>query len=867
MSGGNERSEPRANEIRVRRGSFQLLWRLRGSASLDVRRKIGQTLSRLRQGHPNEDVVVNVATLGEVLRGLQVAEHDIDKYLGELDPECRQKLNRALRLPDRAPAASVLPEREGLEVNPRGKELLPQVRRVFGPAVRVVRRLTRDVLEGEVKVVTIHSALGGAGKSATVGHFLERLRKHGARRPGSPVKCFVYGFNDRRRHGHPSTEAFFRQALEWLGTTPMPHWSADSLADRLGELLCERPPDDRRIILVLDGIEGLQRAVLPQSGEFLESAGSLAILLRRIADPVAGIAGLCVLTSRLQVLELADAPASRRYRLDPLDVDEGLRFVYSLGATLNRPISEADEAALARVLPRFGGHLLTLRLVSGFLRERGRERTIPAVLAEIVGADSRRHVERTLDEVTSGPDETDRYAPEKMDLARFDGILRCYIERHAGEVERDLLELLSLFGRAATGNNLACLMQLDRGQFEAQLGEPIRRLERHGLLHCEPRGAPVSIEGLPDHKAFDLHPWVRESMAAGLSRRDAGVTFANLQRRLSRHFLAAAALATEEAEAEYLRSAVKHACLAGDTRSAFWDIYWPLLCRVDPQTGAGQFASLRRFGGFDRELEALAFFFERPWNQFHGSLDEHTRGLVLGVTGFCLRASGKLERACDVLTDSSQMLTQCGRDPLHLCRVAGVLGETLRSQGGLRRADCVARQAVQLAETLGADSLRIDALTRLADVLHFQNRLSDAEDCFDAARRFGNGVLTGIASVRWCEFLITKQRFAEVGQQCETALQEPGSALDGLPHALHTLYSGISRVRLAADEREAREAVDGLVARGIDMLKATSDSGAPGHGILLPRPVAIHSPRRGIAGGPTPCLADQLPLRPAPHAG
>src|SRR5262245_53850295 len=103
-----------------------------------------------------------------------------------------------------------------------------------------------------------------------------------------------------------------------------------------------------------------------------------------------------------------------------------------------------------------------------------------------------------------------------------------------------------------------------------------------------------------------------------------------------------------------------------------------------------------------------------------------------------------------------------------------------------RRADCVARQAVQLAEPLGADSLRIDALTRLADVLHFQNRLADAEDCFDAARRFGDGVLTGIASVRWCEFLMTKQRFAEVGQQAETALEEPGSALDGLPHALHT---------------------------------------------------------------------------------
>src|SRR5262249_29661741 len=124
--------------------------------------------------------------------------------------------------------------------------------------------------------------------------------------------------------------------------------------ERLAKLVAHR-----RTLLVLDGLEPLQNRPGPQEGRLREP--SLQALLRELA---AFNKGLCVITTRLPVADIADheRTSARRRDLDQLSSDAGAKLLRALGV-------KGEEAELRSASEEFRGHCLALTLLCSYLTD------------------------------------------------------------------------------------------------------------------------------------------------------------------------------------------------------------------------------------------------------------------------------------------------------------------------------------------------------------------------------------------------------------------------------------------------------------------------------------------------------------------
>src|SRR4029077_7266283 len=124
--------------------------------------------------------------------------------------------------------------------------------------------------------------------------------------------------------------------------------------ERLAKLVSHR-----RTLLVLDGLEPLQNPPGPQEGRLRDP--SLQALLRELA---AFNSGLCVITTRLPVADIADheRTSAPRRDLDNLSNEAGAQLLRALGV-------EAHEAELQSASEEFNGHCLALTLLGSYLTD------------------------------------------------------------------------------------------------------------------------------------------------------------------------------------------------------------------------------------------------------------------------------------------------------------------------------------------------------------------------------------------------------------------------------------------------------------------------------------------------------------------
>ena len=151
-----------------------------------------------------------------------------------------------------------------------------------------------------------------------------------------------------------SADEFLDAALGWFGDPDPRLGTAWEKGERLAKLIAHR-----RTLLVLDGLEPLQNPPGPQEGRVREP--SLQALLRELA---AFNTGLCVITTRLPVADIADHEGTSvlRYELEQLSSDAGAQLLRALGV-------KGDEEKLRSASDEFGGHCLALTLV-GQLSDR-----------------------------------------------------------------------------------------------------------------------------------------------------------------------------------------------------------------------------------------------------------------------------------------------------------------------------------------------------------------------------------------------------------------------------------------------------------------------------------------------------------------
>jgi serine/threonine protein kinase len=203
----------------------------------------------------------------------------------------------------------------------------------------------------EVNLVSV-VAWAGVGKSTLVNHWLRRMA---AKHYRSAELVFGWSFYRQGTSGGTSSDGeFLDAALTWFGDPDPRLGTAWEKGERLAKLIAHR-----RTLLILDGLEPLQNPPGPQEGRLREP--SLQALVRELA---AFNQGLCVITTRMPVADIADYGRTTALRrdLEQLSSDAGAKLLSALGV-------KGHEAELRSTSNEFSGHCLALTL-TGQLSDR-----------------------------------------------------------------------------------------------------------------------------------------------------------------------------------------------------------------------------------------------------------------------------------------------------------------------------------------------------------------------------------------------------------------------------------------------------------------------------------------------------------------
>jgi serine/threonine protein kinase len=423
--------------------------------------------------------------------------------------------------------------------------------------------------DSQVNVVSV-VAWAGVGKSTVVNHWLRRLAADQYRSAD-----LVFGWSFYRQGtsvGASSADEFLDASLAWFGDPDPRVGTAWEKGERLATLIAHR-----RTLLVLDGLEPLQSPPGPQEGRVREP--SLQALLRELA---AFNAGLCVITTRLVVADLAQYEGSSALRrdLEHLSSEAGEKLLLAL--EVNGPESELRAAS-----EEFGGHCLALTLLGSYLSD--------AYNGDI----------RCREEVAK------RLAHDVRQGAHARKVMDSYQSWFGEGPELSVLLLLGLFDRPADEKAIGALLKppVIRGLTESLTG--LSPSEWRTILARLRRARLVALEDTHQPGQLDTHPLVREYFGDQLRNR-LSEAWRECNRRLYDHYRALAQPLPESIrEMEPLFLAVMYGCQAGLLRDTLHEVYLPRI-----QRGNTSFAA-NVLGVRGALLSALAAFFEQGcWGIF-----------------------------------------------------------------------------------------------------------------------------------------------------------------------------------------------------------------------------------------------------------
>ncbi len=549
-------------------------------------------------------------------------------------------------------------------------------------------------------------ALGGVGKSALVGTWLDRVAAGGWRGAERVLGWSFY--SQGTDAAGASSEAFTEYALRWLGyegkiiKSP---WEK-------GEVLA-RQVRERRTLLVLDGLEPLQHPPGAQTGRLKDPA--VQALVRELA---AENPGLCVISTRLAVADVAGRAGAPSIDLDRLPPRAGAELLRRLGV-------EGSEKELRRASADFDGHSLALTLLGTYLRD-------------VCDGDVRRRSEVPLldEEIEQG--------------GHARRVMESYERWLGDDPALRVLRLIGLFDRPAEAAALAALRAeppipgltdgLAAGD-ETRWRKALARLRQARLI-----ARPDDAGGL------DAHPLVREHFGERLHA-ERPEAWREGHQRLYDHYRQTADEQPETLDGLLpLYAAVAHGCRAGRIQEAAEEVYWRRILR-----GKEHF-SIRKLGAFGAELTALAAFFERPWDQPEPRLTA-VQGWMLNSAGFVLRALGRLPEAVRPMRAATDRLRADGNWK-QAAQGAGNLSELTLTLGEVASAVEAGEESVELADRSGDAFVRPYNRTILADALHQAGRWRESAAAFceaEAMQAEGQPKyprLYGWGGYRYCDLLL-----------------------------------------------------------------------------------------------------------------
>jgi len=414
----------------------------------------------------------------------------------------------------------------------------------------------------QVNVVTV-VAWAGVGKSTLVNHWLRRMA---AQQYRSAQLVFGWSFYRQGTSGDSSSaDEFLDAALTWFGDPDPRIGTAWEKGERLAKLVAHR-----RTLLVLDGLEPLQNAPGPHEGRLREP--SLQALLRELA---VFNKGLCVITTRLPVADLAEHERASAPRLDleRLSSEAGAQLLRALGV-------KGQEVELRTASDEFHGHCLALTLLGSYL-------------TDAYNGNIRCHKEVS-----------NRLAHDIRQGVHARKVLASYETWFGKGPELSVLRLLGLFDRPADEKALVVLLKPPAIPSVTESLTGLSRIEWRTIL-ARLRRTRLLMEDDPDHPGqLDAHPLVREYFGDQL-RSQRTEAWQECNRRLYEHYRALAhPLPDTLRDMEPLFLAVICGCQAGLFRDALHEVYLPRIQR------GNTFFAAKVLGARGALLSVLAHFFE-----------------------------------------------------------------------------------------------------------------------------------------------------------------------------------------------------------------------------------------------------------------
>lgn len=574
------------------------------------------------------------------------------------------------------------------------------------------------------------SAMGGVGKSALVGHWLENMRQESYRGAKRMYGWSFYsqGTSEDRQVG---ADEFIAHALGWFGDPDPTKGTPWEKGVRLASLIAKE-----RTLLILDGLEPIQYP----PGE-IRDQGMQALLkeLARSGDNQ----GLCVITTRIPVpdLEKTDDGSVEHIRLNDLSDEAGAQLLKNVG------VIHGKDKELRQASRDFKGHALALTLLGRYLAI--------ACDGDIANRD-------LIPPLESLPDELGRQACR---------VIKSYEDLLEGRPELDILYLMGLFDRPADGGAILALLQepiIDGltnalcGLSDAKWKYALQRLRDLRLLDPAELACPDTL---------DCHSLIREHFGAVLKAK-IPAAWKEAHSRLYEYFKALPKKHLPDTldEMEPLFQAVAHGCRAGRHQETLDEVYWERISRKD------EYHSTMKLGAFGADLAALSGFFEVPWSQPVAALRDPYKSFILNQAGFDLRALGRLREARQPMQAGLEMYVE-REEWQYAARVAGNLSELSLTLGDVNAAVEYARQSVDYADRSGDAFQRESKRTTLAHALHQAGEPSDAEALFREAeamqqqRQPEYRFLYSLQGFRFCDLLLSQGHFREVQERAAFAIK------------------------------------------------------------------------------------------------
>jgi predicted ATPase len=413
-----------------------------------------------------------------------------------------------------------------------------------------------------VNLVTI-VAWAGVGKSTLINHWLGRMAVKQYRSAE-----LVFGWSFYRQGtggGTSSANEFIDSALAWFGDPDPRIGTAWEKGERLAKLISHR-----RTLLILDGLEPQQNPPGPKEGRVRDP--SLQALLRELA---AFNTGLCLITTRLPIADIADHERTSALRcdLEQLSSDAGAQLLRALGVT-------GYEAELRSASDEFAGHCLALTLLGSYLTD--------AYNGDI----------RHREEVSA------RLAHDVRQGAHARKVMESYQTWFGEGPELSVLRLLGLFDRPADENAIGALLKSPAIPGLTESLTDLRSTESRTILARLRRARLLAGEDPHNAGCLDAHPLVREYFGEQLRSQQTDA-WKECNRRLYHYYRTLAPqLPDTFREMEPLLFAVICGCNAGLYREALHEVYIPRIQQGDA------FFTAKVLGAKGPLLLVLAHFFE-----------------------------------------------------------------------------------------------------------------------------------------------------------------------------------------------------------------------------------------------------------------